>query len=162
MLRNPLIEKNTIYSEHLKEMIVNLDEWVFQIPDEFEYRVIEVTEDYVARPDLVSYQFYGSDLHQDIICKINGISNPFELNEGELLVVPVPQDIYKFYRDSSIDQNTKVYGNISGNNTGEDSDTMEASAKPKAKTKQDKRKANDALINDERFRIDTNRRVVIY
>lgn len=43
---------------------------------------------YIGRPDLISLALYGDDMYGDIICKINGISNPFELNENDLIFVP--------------------------------------------------------------------------
>ena len=49
---------------------------------------IRVIDDYVARPDLISLAVYGTDQYADIICKINGISNPFELNAGMILLIP--------------------------------------------------------------------------
>lgn len=49
---------------------------------------VVVNEYYVARPDLISLAMYGDDRYADIICKINGISNPFELNEGMILLIP--------------------------------------------------------------------------
>ena len=45
----------------------------------FDGQVIIVNKYYVARPDLVSLAIYGTDDYADIICKINGISNPFPL-----------------------------------------------------------------------------------
>ena len=47
-----------------------------------------VNKYYVARPDLISLAVYGEDTFADIICKINGISNPFELNENDILIIP--------------------------------------------------------------------------
>lgn len=49
---------------------------------------IIVNKYYVGRPDLISLAMYGTDKHADIICKINGISNPFELNEDDVILVP--------------------------------------------------------------------------
>ena len=49
---------------------------------------IIVNKMYVGRPDLVSLALYGDDMYADIICKINGISNPFELNENDIVFVP--------------------------------------------------------------------------
>ena len=49
---------------------------------------IRVTDDYVARPDLISLAVYGTDQYADILCKINGISNPFELNADMILLIP--------------------------------------------------------------------------
>ena len=43
---------------------------------------------YVARPDLISLAYYGDDRYGDLLCKINGISNPFELNAGMIIFVP--------------------------------------------------------------------------
>ena len=50
--------------------------------------VVIVNKYYVARPDLISLAMYGDDKYADIICKINGISNPFELNEDDVLLIP--------------------------------------------------------------------------
>lgn len=50
--------------------------------------VVIVNKYYVARPDLISLAIYGDDKYADIICKINGISNPFELNEDDVLLIP--------------------------------------------------------------------------
>lgn len=56
-------------------------------------RIVKVNKHYVARPDLVSLALYGTDRYGDIICKMNGLSNPFELNEGMLLVCPSLSDL---------------------------------------------------------------------
>lgn len=49
---------------------------------------IVVNEYYVARPDLISLAVYGNDEYGDMICKFNGIANPFELNEGMVIFIP--------------------------------------------------------------------------
>lgn len=56
-----------------------------------------VNKFYVARPDLLSLAFYGSDAYGDIICKANGISNPFELNEGMVIEIPSLQDLETYF-----------------------------------------------------------------
>lgn len=50
---------------------------------------VKVNKYYVARPDLLSFALYGTDMYADVICKINGISNPFELNEGMVVLCPL-------------------------------------------------------------------------
>ena len=82
------------------------------------------------------------------ICKLNGISNPFELNKGMLLVIPSPDSIMDFMKvpttqelDSSFDNDT---------------------SKPLLKTRKSKRKANEAVVGDTRFKIDKTRGIVIY
>lgn len=59
-----------------------------EFKDEDLINPIVVNEYYVARPDLISLAVYGSDMYGDLICKYNGISNPFELNEGMILFIP--------------------------------------------------------------------------
>lgn len=54
----------------------------------FGSQLVKVNKHYIARPDLVSLMMYGTDKYGDMICKVNGLSNPFELNEGMLLVCP--------------------------------------------------------------------------
>ena len=108
--------------------------------------LVKITEDYVARPDLISLKACGSDNYTDIICKFNGISNPFELNKGEVIVIPVFEDIENF---------------IVRPNAGELEDA-ENKEVPVSKKKNEKRKANEAVIGDKRFSIDKNKRVIIY
>ena len=61
-------------------------------------RTVRVTEDYAMRPDLISYFAYGTDQYTDIILKFNGISNPFSLEVGTLLLIPKMPDAKRFYR----------------------------------------------------------------
>lgn len=140
-----LNNKKTIKSDWLSDTIYNLNEQTFTIPKSYAYEVIEVNEKYIARPDLLSYDIYGDTLYADVLCKLNGISNPFELNKGMLLIIPAPENILDFVR--------------------EDLDTEEVNKgvnKPITKTKKEKRKANEAVVGDTRFKIDSNRGIVIY
>lgn len=47
-----------------------------------------VDTDEVMRPDLLSDKIYGSLDNWEILLKYNGISNPFSLDEGEILIAP--------------------------------------------------------------------------
>ena len=47
-----------------------------------------VNKYYVARPDLIALAVYGDDRYADILCKVNGISIPFELNENDVIILP--------------------------------------------------------------------------
>lgn len=140
-----LNNKNTIKSNWLSDNIYDLAEQTFIIPKLYSYEVLEVDEKYIARPDLLSYDIYGDTLYGDILCKINGISNPFELNKGMLLIIPSPDNILDFVtKDLSNDEVNKDLN------------------KPITKTKKEKRKANEAVVGDTRFKIDSNRGIVIY
>ena len=61
-------------------------------------RTVTVTSDYAMRPDLISYYAYGVDSFADIIMKANGISNPFSINEGDIILIPDQQQFKYFYK----------------------------------------------------------------
>ena len=145
-----LTDKSVIYSKYLNESIYCLTDPTFAIPDSYSYEHLYVTDKYIARPDLLSKDVYGSMEYADLLCKLNGISNPFELNAGMVLKIPSPDcisDFRYFPEKEDLDYNVSI-----ANNT----------VKPVAKQKQVKRKANEAIVGDTRFKIDQSRGVVIY
>lgn len=148
ILHTVLNNKKEIYSEWLQENIKNLMDPSFVIPDRYDYEILEVTEKYVARPDLLSKDIYGDSLYSDLLCKLNGVSNPFELNAGMLFVIPSPDCIMDFMKTPTTAECDNTYNNSM--NT------------PVSKPKNSKRKANESVIGDTRFKIDKNRGIVIY
>lgn len=54
------------------------------------YNVYKVTENFVCRPDLVSLRYYGTTEKTEYILLYNGISNPFSLDNDDILMVPNP------------------------------------------------------------------------
>ena len=141
--------KTEIESEYLGEKIYNMLDYTFEIPKSYTYNVFEVTKDYISRPDLISLDAYGDDMFADIICKLNGVSNPFELNEGMMLIIPTPEDILNFaIKPSSKDRDENWGPNNMVNNV--------------VKNKQSKRQANEAIVGDVRFRIDKSSGIIIY
>jgi hypothetical protein len=50
-----------------------------------------VTEEELGRPDLISLFYYNTHDYTDIILKFNGISNPFSLNIGDTVEIPIQQ-----------------------------------------------------------------------
>ena len=121
----------------------------FRIPKDFKYNVYVVTDEYVARPDLLSLHVYGTVNYADVLCKLNGISNPFELNDGMYIVAPDANDIPLFY---TIDH-SKEDAIQSG---------VTLDAKKLQKKKNETRKANEQVVGDRNFRIDRNSKIVIY
>lgn len=61
-------------------------------------RTVTVTRDYAMRPDLISYYAYGVDSFADIIMKANGISNPFAIAEGDIILIPDQTQFKYFYK----------------------------------------------------------------
>ncbi len=153
LLYTVLENKNTFRSDYLNDEVVNLLDTTFLIPDDFSFNLFEVSSEYIARPDLISLDAYGDAMYADVICKLNGISNPFELNKGITLILPTPDQIVNFsYKNpqSSTDTDDANY------------ESIRKSISPIPKGKQSKRKANEAIVGDNRFKIDQASRVIIY
>lgn len=143
----PVLRNKKLYTDPRSgEEIYDLLTLTYAIPEYVDYQIYKVTKEHVARPDLISLAYYGSTDYVDVICKVNGVSNPYELNEGMLLVLPSLTDAGRF-----------IYA---GDNIQQSQDNKNSAPVPKAKN--EKRKANEAIIGDKRFKIDKENRVVIY
>lgn len=146
MLINSLLKyKQDIYSKYLNDDIIDLSSKNFFIPVAITYKLVKVDKDKVARPDLISNDMYGTTEYGDIICKLNNIPNPFELNEGDILIIPDLTSLENFFTSDN-------YNN----------DTYNSTSYEKLKTKKDKRRPNDSIVGDTRFKIDLTNRVVVY
>jgi len=49
---------------------------------------------FAMRPDLVSFAMYGDTDKTEYILKFSGISNPFTLNDDDVLKIPNDQEVY--------------------------------------------------------------------
>ena len=49
---------------------------------------IQVQEEEAMRPDLISVRMYSEQSYYELLMKYNGISNPFSLAPGEILLLP--------------------------------------------------------------------------
>lgn len=115
---------------------------------------IEVTEEYVARPDLVSLVLYGSDQYADIICKINGLSNPFELNTGMILKCPV-QQMLQWLVNLMDDP-------VEGFIEDEDKPAFVDNKDNYKKSKSEKRSPNESTVFDHNYTLSNDNRFVFY
>jgi hypothetical protein len=52
------------------------------------YNVYRVPKDFEMRPDLIAAAVYNNSAYAELILKFNGISNPFSIKEGDLILVP--------------------------------------------------------------------------
>ena len=142
-----LYNKTQIHSDFLEEDIWNLLDKTYQLPNTFDFNIFKVNEEkYIARPDLISLDAYGDPMFADVICKLNGISNPFELNMGMILVIPSEASVFTFPQKAPQDE-------------------LEGKANeevPVPKKKNQKRQANEAIVGDKRFKIDASKGIVIY
>lgn len=149
-ISHPTLEhKSVINCEYLGgAQIYNLLDKTFEIPEKgFQFNILTVDKEYIARPDLISLDAYGTTLYADMLCKLNGISNPFELNEGMEIIIPTSSYISEF---QVLPSNQEL-------------ELSENDNKPVATHKTNKnRKANEAIINNTRFKIDSASGIIIY
>ena len=153
MISYPIMSsKNTISLPNKSEEMYNLLYMSYKLPKDFKYQIIKVSREYIARPDLLSKHFYGTVDNADIICKLNGISNPFELNENMYLIIPEASDLQFFYNTDS----------LAGELSTDDSLKDDIGTLNMQKKKNEPRKANEQIVGDGNFRIDKNNKIVIY
>lgn len=65
-------------------------------------KVMLIEDHHLCRPDLISYENYGSVDYIDIILKFNQISNPFSMDIHDFLVIPTLSSGIKFYRQDKL------------------------------------------------------------
>lgn len=65
-----------------------------------------VEPDEAGRPDLIALKYYGDQSMTDVLLKFNGISDPFSISAGDVIIIP-PDKIgfYKLERPSTTDEN---------------------------------------------------------
>lgn len=69
---------------------------------------VTVTEDFVMRPDLIARATLGNDNKLDYILKFNGVSNPFSIELGEILIVPDDKEMSDQFKNPTVDKNDAV------------------------------------------------------
>lgn len=115
---------------------------------------ITIDEYYVARPDLVSLAVYGSDQYGDLICKWNGISNPFELNLGMIICIPPLDWLYKGVYHHDKHSSDLIY---------DDNTTIQKPRTSTQRKKSDARSASASIVGDKpAYVIDKTLGLVIY
>ena len=145
--------KNDYYSKYLEESVVNLLDRTFNIPQtSFASHLYKVEEEYESRPDLISLDAYGDEMYADIICKINGISNPYELAKDRYIILPAFETIENFYILPAEAWKESEFAPTKAQS--------ESTVRLKAKT--DTRKPNEAVVGDSRFNFDPISKIVIY
>lgn len=117
---------------------------------------IEVSHEYIGRPDLVALAIYGDEEYADILCKFNGISNPFELNEGMILWCP---------RAEAIDElATRTNDAIGDGIVSEDEEILEnnTTTNNNKKLASATRSPNEATITDHNYTVTDDNQYIIY
>lgn len=144
-----LDKKETFDSIYCEEEIVDLLSQTFRIPDDFRFNIMQTTEEHICRPDLVSYDAYGTPEHAELLMKLNGISNPFELNSDVYIIIPT----YDYLEDFTIIPAKSTHANIAVE------EFIPAVASP---IKNTRRTTNDSLVGDNRYKINPATGVITY
>jgi len=66
-------------------------------------QAIQVTQDLAMRPDIIAKVAYGDSGMLDFILKFNEISNPFSIQEGDILFVPDLNDMKECFITSPVE-----------------------------------------------------------
>ncbi len=119
-----------------------------------DYNLIVVNKYYIARPDLISLAVYGDDKYADAICKINDISNPFELNEDDVLIIPDIDIIESLFEKKPQTSQFITKSNNSVASTKNINDNR--------KKVSEKRSANDMTVGNSNYIIDKSLGLVFY
>ena len=77
------------------KLILTQPTFIFKDKEEVPFTEYEVRAEDAGRIDLIALDQYGSDSGTDIeyILKFNGISDPFSINEGDILKIPVENSL---------------------------------------------------------------------
>lgn len=116
--------------------------------------IIIVNKYYIARPDLISLACYGDDKYADIICKYNGISNPFEINEDDIIYIP-PLNALNLMFNSNIVASNFIDKQSNSNNIIE-------KEYPLQKDINERRSPAEQVVGEQNYVIDKSLGVVFY
>lgn len=61
-------------------------------------KIFLIEDRHICRPDMLSFDAYGTVNYQDIILKFNHISNPFSMELYDLIVVPSLDSAMRYYK----------------------------------------------------------------
>lgn len=105
MFKNSIDKKPEVTIDNVT--ILNLTESIFDMSKSspISYNTYRISADYVMRPDLVSISAYSTDEHTEMILKLNGIINPFTIDEDDVIIIPSIDNI----NDNLVERNTENY-----------------------------------------------------
>jgi hypothetical protein len=84
------LDKKPIFVRPDKIEIKDLTSPMFDIRSNknISYTVYKIPKEYEMRPDLIAGAVYNNSLYAEYILKFNGISNPFSIKEGDIILIP--------------------------------------------------------------------------
>lgn len=150
MLNYNILQKKPILAANNDEYI-DLASPTYKVKENIQGEILVVNQYYIARPDLISLAVYGDDQYADIICKINGISNPFELNENDILFIPNVNELSELTK----------YQNAPSELISDSSDLLYKTNDVRKKISE-KRSPNEMVVGESNYIIDHSLGLVFY
>lgn len=150
-----------LLSDSLKEYNSDSQEWASIFNGA---RRCVVSKYYVARPDLVSLAFFKDDRYADLICKINGISNPFELNENMILLIPDRYKLDSLKTNIDVAESEMISSNSSSqtNSSSSSSSDITNTKKTNQKLKNERRSPAEATVENSNYTVNYDLGLVFY
>ena len=89
MFKNTIDEK-PFFEKEDGEKVRDLTQSIFEMKNRnyIAYNVYKVPKEYRMRPDLISQSVYNDSAYAEFILKFNGYSNPFSIDEGDIILIP--------------------------------------------------------------------------
>ena len=75
------------------------------------YQTVKLTSHYQMRPDKVAFAEYGTDEYTEYILKYSGVSNPFSIDEDDVLFIPDPGQAESQMKDVE-DEKTEIANQV--------------------------------------------------
>lgn len=93
MFTNTIDKKPTIVDNNGNE-IVDLTQSIFSKSARGlnTYTTVKIDSHYQMRPDKVAFAEYGRDDYTEYILKYSGVSNPFSIDQDDVLFIPEPEE----------------------------------------------------------------------
>jgi len=106
------IDNKPLFTKPDGTMLRDLTQSMFELKNRnyIAFNVYRVPKDYVMRPDLISKAVYNNSLYAEIILKFNGISNPFSIDEGDIILIPNLDSAKETFKSNSelVDVNKRI------------------------------------------------------
>lgn len=72
------------------------------------YNTVKLSSYYQMRPDKVAFSEYGTDEYTEYILKYSGVSNPFSMDQDDILFIPDPTEAKAQMQDTiNVEQESK-------------------------------------------------------
>jgi hypothetical protein len=88
--------------EEIVDLLSNNYEVNFKSPNFVFLKFFQVKEEHLCRIDLICNEVYGDPSVVETFCKWNGITNPFSLNVGDILICPTIGTLNSFFVNNDL------------------------------------------------------------